>query len=113
MSRRVTLEDYPVRDRVIPAGSFVIACLASANHDEDQFGPDAEQLRLDRPNARQQISFGSGVHHCLGAALARLEGRVSLAELIRRFPDLTIAGDLEWNGRINLRGLARFPVSAR
>jgi cytochrome P450 len=113
MSRRVTLEDYPVGDAVIPAGSFVIASLASANHDEAQFGADAEQLRLDRPNARQQISFGSGVHHCLGAALARLEGRVALAQLIRRFPDLSLAGDVEWNGRINLRGLARLPVSAR
>jgi cytochrome P450 len=113
MSRRVTLEDYPVGDAVIPAGSFVIASLASANHDEAQFGADAEQLRLDRPNARQQISFGSGVHHCLGAALARLEGRVALAQLIRRFPDLSLAGDVDWNGRINLRGLARLPVSAR
>ena len=113
MSRRVTLEDYPVADRVIPAGSFVIACLASANHDEAQFGPDAEQLRLDRSNARQQISFGAGVHHCLGAALARLEGKVALAQLIRRFPDLALAGDIEWNGRINLRGLARLPVSVR
>ena len=113
MSRRVTLEDYPVDGAVIPAGSFVIASLASSNHDEAQFGPDAEQLRLDRPNARQQISFGSGVHHCLGAALARLEGRVALAQLIRRFPDLTVAGDVEWNGRINLRGLATLPVAAR
>ena len=113
MSRRVTLDDYPVDDRVIPSGSFVIACLASANHDEAQFGADAGELRLDRPNARQQISFGAGVHHCLGAALARLEGRVALAQLIRRFPDLTLAGDIEWNGRINLRGLARLPVSAR
>jgi cytochrome P450 len=113
MSRRVTLEDYPVGDRVIPSGSFVIACLASANHDEAQFGPDADRLRLDRPNARQQISFGAGVHHCLGAALARLEGRVALAQLIRRFPGLTLDGDIEWNGRINLRGLARLPVSAR
>jgi cytochrome P450 len=113
MSRRVTLEDYPVDGAVIPAGSFVIASLASANHDSAQFGPDAEELHLDRPNARQQISFGAGVHHCLGAALARLEGKVALAQLIRRFPDLTLADDIEWNGRINLRGLARLPVTAR
>jgi cytochrome P450 len=113
MSRRVTLEDYPVGDAVIPAGSFVIASLASANHDEAQFGPDAEQLRVDRPNARQQISFGAGVHHCLGAALARLEGRAAVTRLIRRFPNLTLAEEPEWNGRINLRGLARLPVSVR
>ena len=113
MSRRVTLEDYPVGDRVIPAGSFVIASLASGNRDEAQFGPDAGELRVDRPNARQQISFGAGVHHCLGAALARLEGRLALAKLIRRFPDLSLAGEVEWNGRVNLRGLSQLPVSVR
>jgi cytochrome P450 len=111
MSRRVTLEDYPVGDAVIPAGSLVIAGLASGNHDEAQFGPDADQLRIDRANARQQISFGAGVHHCLGAALARLEGRAAVTRLIRRFPDIHLDGAPEWNGRINLRGLARLPVA--
>jgi cytochrome P450 len=111
MSRRVTLEDYPVGDKVIPAGSFVIASLASGNHDEAQFGPDAGEVRVDRENARQQISFGSGVHHCLGAALARLEGRAAISRLIRRFPDLHLDGEPEWNGRVNLRGLAKLPVA--
>lgn len=111
MSRRITLEDYPVGDSVIPAGSFVIASLASANRDRAQFGDDADQVRVDRANARQHISFGAGVHHCLGAALARLEGRVAMARLIRRFPDLHLDGEPEWNGRVNLRGLARLPVA--
>jgi cytochrome P450 len=113
MSRRVTIEDYPVDGIVIPKGSFVIASLASANHDEAQFGPDAGELRVDRANARQQISFGAGVHHCLGAALARLEGRVAVSRLIRRFPDIHLAGEPQWNGRINLRGLAELPVATR
>lgn len=113
MSRRVTIEDYPVAGAVVPAGSFVIASLASANRDESHFGADAHELRLDRDNARQQISFGAGVHHCLGAALARLEGRVAMSRLIRRFPGLALAGEPEWNGRINLRGLARLPVGVR
>jgi cytochrome P450 len=113
MSRRITLEDYPVGDKVIPAGSFVIASLASGNRDEAQFGPDSDKVRVDRDNARQQISFGSGVHHCLGAALARLEGRVAMSRLIRRFPDLRLDGEPEWNGRVNLRGLARLPVAVR
>jgi cytochrome P450 len=113
MSRRVTLEDYDVDGRTLPAGSFVIACLASANRDEQQFGPDADRLRLDRDNARQHVSFGAGVHHCLGAALARLEGRVAVSSLIRRFPSLELAGQPQWNGRINLRGLAAFPVRVR
>jgi cytochrome P450 len=111
MSRRITLEDYPVGDVVIPAGSFVIASLASGNRDDAQFGPDADEVRVDRENARQQISFGAGVHHCLGAALARLEGRVAMSRLIRRFPDLRLDDEPEWNGRVNLRGLARLPVA--
>ncbi|HET7529757.1 MAG TPA: cytochrome P450 [Mycobacteriales bacterium] len=111
MSRRVTLDDYAVGGHVIPAGTFVIASLASANRDEEQFGEDADRLRLDRDNARQQASFGAGVHHCLGAALARLEGRVAISRLIRRFPALELADEPEWNGRINLRGCVRLPVS--
>jgi cytochrome P450 len=111
MSRRITLEDYPVGDKVIPAGSFVIASLASGNRDESQFGPDADKVRVDRENARQQISFGSGVHHCLGASLARLEGRAAITRLIRRFPELRLADEPEWNGRVNLRGLAQLPVA--
>jgi cytochrome P450 len=113
MSRRVTLEPYEVDGRTVPAASFVIASLASANRDEAQFGPDAGRVRLDRDNARQQVSFGAGVHHCLGAALARLEGKLAMSSLIRRFPALDLAGEPEWNGRINLRGLARLPVSVR
>ena len=113
MSRRVTIEDYEVEGFIIPKGSFVIASLASANHDEAQFGPDAGELRVDRPNARQQISFGAGVHHCLGAALARLEGRVAVSRLICRFPDIHLDGEPAWNGRINLRGLASLPVAVR
>jgi cytochrome P450 len=90
-SRRITLAPYEVGGRVIPAGRFVIAGLASANRDEAFWGADADQLRLDRPNAKAQVSFGGGVHHCLGAALARLEGRVALGRLVRRFPDLALA----------------------
>jgi len=113
LSRRVTLEDYLVGDVTIPPGSFVVASLSSANRDQAQFGADADRLRLERANARQHVSFGAGVHHCLGAALARVEGRVAVSRLIRRFPNLDLAGEPEWNGRINLRGLARLPVSVR
>jgi cytochrome P450 len=113
MSRRVTIDEYQVDDVVIPPQTTVIAALASANRDPEQFGPDADRVRVDRENARQQVSFGAGVHHCLGAALARLEGRVAISTLIRRFPDLDLDGTPEWNGRINLRGLATLPVRVR
>ena len=110
-SRRITLEPVQMRDVVIPAGAFVMASLGSANRDERFWGADAKELKLSRENARQHVSFGSGPHHCLGASLARLEATIVFQRLISRFPDLALAGDVTWNGRINLRGPAHLPVS--
>jgi cytochrome P450 len=110
LTRRITVEDYRVDGQVIPKGSMVMASLGSANRDEAQFGPDAHRVRLDRENAKQHASFGGGVHHCLGAALARTEARIALSSLVRRFPSLMLAGEPARNGRINLRGLTALPV---
>jgi cytochrome P450 len=110
-SRRITTAPYTIGGREIPAGKFVIAGLASANRDDRRFGPDAHELRIDREDARAQVSFGAGPHHCLGAALARLEGRLAINGLASRFPNLALAGDVEWNGRLNLRGAARLPIA--
>jgi cytochrome P450 len=110
-TRRITLEPASFGGVTIPAGSFVMALLGSANRDESFFGPDAGQLRLDRENARQHVSFGAGPHHCLGASLARMETAIALDRLITRFPGLALDGEPTWNGRINLRGPARLPVS--
>ena len=104
MSRRIMLAPYEVAGHEIPTGSFVQAGLAAANRDEDFWGPDAGELHLDRANAKAHLSFGGGPHHCLGAALARLEGRVAITRLIRRFPTLELDGEVAWNGRLNLRG---------
>ncbi|WP_433179365.1 cytochrome P450 [Actinoallomurus sp. CA-150999] len=111
-SRRITLEPITVRDIEIPAGAFVMASLAAANRDERFWGPDAAELRLDRENAHQHVSFGAGPHHCLGASLARMEACVAFERLAARFPDLTLDGDVSWNGRMNLRGPAHLPVSS-
>jgi cytochrome P450 len=110
-SRRITLEPVTVGGTTIPAGAFVMASLGSANRDEQFWGADAGELRLDRENARQHLSFGAGHHHCLGASLARLEAAIAFEHLVGRFPGLALAGDVEWNGRINLRGPAHLPVS--
>jgi cytochrome P450 len=110
-TRRVTLEPVTFSGVEIPAGAFVMALLGSANRDESYWGPDAAELRLDRENARQHVSFGAGPHHCLGASLARLEASIALAQLAGRFPGLALDGEVTWNGRINLRGPARLPVS--
>jgi cytochrome P450 len=110
-SRRITLEPVTVGGTAIPAGAFVLASLASANRDERFWGQDAAELRLSRENARQHVSFGAGPHHCLGASLARLEAAIAIGRLTTRFPDLTLDGEVTWNGRINLRGPARLPVA--
>lgn len=112
-SRRIILEPYEVGGKVIPKSAFVIAGLAAANRDESYWGPDAEQFRVERANARNHVAFGGGPHHCLGAALARLEGRVAVERMAARFPGLALAGEPVWNGRINLRGLDTLPVAVR
>lgn len=112
-ARRITLEPYHVGGREIPTGSLVLASLASANRDELFWGHDADELRLERPNARQHVAFGGGVHTCPGAALARLEGRIAIGRLVRRFPGLALNGDVVWNGRITARGLERLPLKVR
>ena len=94
-----------------PGCTFVAVGLASANRDEARWGEASERLDLGREGAGQHLSFGGGPHFCLGAALARLEGQAAIGALVRRFPDLQLAGEVEWNGRVNLRGLERLPVT--
>ena len=111
-SRRITLTDVEIQGRTIPAHSFVLTSLASANRDADHFGPTADDVDLTRPNAAQHVAFGGGVHHCLGAALARLEGQVAIGGLVRRYPNMELTGEpLVWNGRFVLRGLTALPVA--
>lgn len=110
MSRRITLREVNVRGTTIEQGQFVVVVLASANRDAAFWGDDAETLDLGRPTAPQNLSFGGGHHYCLGAALARLEGRIAIGSLLKRYPNIEPAGDAVVNGRINLRGYERLPV---
>lgn len=110
IGRRITVSPYEVGGQVIPPGAMVILLLASGNRDERFWGPDAGQVRLDRPNAKQHLSFGAGLHHCLGAVLARLEARIAFSRMVTRFPNLELRG-VTWNGRINLRGPKTLTIS--
>jgi cytochrome P450 len=111
-SRRILLKPLAIGDTTIDAGDFVFTGLGSANHDPGHFGPTAEQLDVTRADANHHVSFGSGVHHCLGAALARLEGRQAIPALFRRFPAMRLLDDPPaWNGRLILRGLDTVNVS--
>jgi cytochrome P450 len=113
-SRRLTTTDMTVGGIAVEAGVLVLACLASANRDESHWGDDAEHLDLTRAGAPQHLSFGSGIHHCLGNVLARLESRIALSTIVHRFPRTEATIDAPaWNGRLVLRGLDSLAVVLR
>jgi cytochrome P450 family 107 subfamily K polypeptide 1 len=108
---RYTVEDVELHGQLIPKGSTVIVGIASANRDEAAF-QNADQFDIERkPN--QHIAFGLGIHYCLGAPLARLEGKIAFTALLNRFPNLELAAStktLEWRGGPALRGLKKLPI---
>jgi len=112
LSRRIVLEELEVAGEPVRPGDIVMTLLGAANRDPDHWGPTAGRLDLGRSGAGAHLSFGSGIHHCLGAALARLEGAVAIGALVRRFPAMELATDEPaWNGRIILRGLDTLEVA--
>ena len=89
---RTTTEAVEIGGVSIPKDAKVLLLYASANRDHDEFGPDADELDVERAITRQ-MSFSYGAHHCLGAAAARLQGRVALEELLARWPGYEVVPD--------------------
>ena len=87
---RYALRDVPVSDVTIPAGDPVLLCVGGAATDPEQHGPDADRFDISREQ-RGHLALGHGPHFCMGAPLARMEGRVALSRLFERFPDMTLA----------------------
>jgi cytochrome P450 len=112
LSRRIALTEIEVGGETAEPGDMVLTLLGSANRDEAKWGPTADDLDLSREGVGAHLSFGSGIHHCLGAALARLEGAEAVPALVRRFPGMELATDrAAWNRRVVLRGLDALPVT--
>lgn len=103
--RRITRTDTEIAGVSIPAGTEVFLSLGAANHQQDLF-ENPEQFDIHRKNARKHISFGQGIHFCLGARLARLEGEIAIEALSRRFPNLRLAENqtLDYSPNITFRG---------
>jgi len=109
---RYAAEDMEIDGQKIPRGSHLQLVLASANHDP-AYVADAEKLNLTQAEAKH-LAFGQGLHYCLGAPLARLEGEIAFATLLKRLPNirLDIAPEkVEWRPAFELRGLKALPVA--
>lgn len=104
MVARITLEPWVIDDLTVPAGEVLYCLIGAANHDPAVFA-DPDRFDIGRhPNP--QLSFGGGVHYCVGAPLARLEAQVAFEALLQRFPVLQLAEPApRWRPAINLRGL--------
>jgi len=106
---RITSAEVEVGGKTLPPGAFVVTAIGAANRDPRHF-PDPDRLDIGRSDNRH-IAFGFGIHFCLGAPLARVEGQLALGTLMRRMPKLRLASpDLEWRESSTLRGLKALPV---
>ncbi|MEU6040971.1 cytochrome P450 [Actinomadura sp. NPDC047616] len=106
---RWAAEDVDLMGTPVPAGTKVLVLLAAANRDPRRY-PDPHRCDPDRPDNRP-LSFGGGIHLCVGAALARMEAQVALPALLRRFPGLAPAGPAVYRDRWLVRGHSRLPVA--
>lgn len=109
-TNRFTVEPVLVGDTEIPAGEFVVIALLSANHDERHFS-DPDRLDVTRDN-NPHLAFGHGIHYCLGAPLARLEGEIAFRGLLSRFRSISLVDDEEitYSSSILVRRLSALPV---
>lgn len=112
MTSRIVLEDFDYRGVSFRRGQQVAFLLGAANRDPAQFA-DADQLDIERSDNRH-LAFGGGIHYCLGAPLARLEGEIAIQTLIQRIPQISLASDaVNYRDNYVLRGLERLPILTR
>ncbi len=107
--RRTALEDYELGGQQIREGDKVVMWYLSGNRDERVF-EDADKLIVDRPNARAHVSFGFGIHRCMGNRLAEMQLRVLWEEIVQRFHTIEVVGDVERVSNNFIRGIKDVPV---
>lgn len=110
--RRIAVEPYTIDDTTIAPGDVIYAAVGAANRDPARWD-DADAVHVDRPDAAHHVQFGSGIHHCLGAHLARLQAEVALGALLFRLDDVALAGEPRWSERMVIRGLQYLPITYR
>ncbi|MBB5159459.1 cytochrome P450 [Saccharopolyspora phatthalungensis] len=93
---RTAVREDTIGDTVIPAETKVLISLQSGNRDEQSWGPDAEEFRLDRDAASAHLAFGRGIHTCIGAPLARLESVCALNALLDAYPRMSLSDSYQW-----------------
>ncbi len=109
---RFASEDIEYRDVLFPAGTVVMTSMAMANRDSSVFDDPGTFDITREPSGQPQLTFGSGIHYCLGAALARAELQEALPILARRMPDIAVDGAIEWKPSTTaIFGPARLPVT--
>ncbi len=109
---RFAAQDFEIEGQAIERGAPLLFLLASANHDPKRF-VDPETFNISRADANRHIAFGKGIHACLGAPLARLEGQIAIASIVQRYPDLKLAvpaDEITWD-RSFLRSLTSLPLT--
>jgi pimeloyl-[acyl-carrier protein] synthase len=110
LTMRTAFEDLPVGNHIIKRGDQVVTLLGGGNRDPQQY-VDPASLDLTRGNAATNLAFGQGIHYCLGAPLARMEGQIAINALLHHFPQMALTSeDLHYRGNITLRGLQALPV---
>lgn len=109
ITQRVVIKDMDVVGCPVKAGDEIMLVLGAANRDPATF-PEPHRLDVTR-DARRHVAFGGGIHHCLGAALARMEGQIAFAALLDRFPRMELAGTPTRRPTFTLRGLETLPVA--
>lgn len=108
MIPRVATTDVEIAGVTIPQGAWVLPIVASANRDQQKF-PDGDHFNLE--SKARHMSFGDGVHHCIGAALARMEARIAIEAVVKRFSSIELLSrELEWTHSLVSRGLTSLPL---